>query len=308
MSFRFGRAVGLSAVSGFLVTLAATAFAGQETRVPENSLVGITLLKSSYRDVLRRFGRPDEIQAGGPYLPNSGVADTARPSGGGEGGGAIAPGGGKLGGGAIGGGGGGKRAISRNGFPGKSGTGAAGPGAGALAPGGPAGAGPGLPGFAGGGGSSPYGGGAYGGGSSPYGGPAGPGGFPGQGTPPGGVGSPDAAEDQSEYEATWWYNDKLNGLHLSFLFNKEGRVIQIQEYGHDKKRRAGKTKLGITLGSNMNQVLRGYGWSNDGENDGSNVILRYGGERKVAFQLVNNIVVGITVAVVNSVPPVEPAN
>ena len=122
---------------------------------------------------------------------------------------------------------------------------------------------------------------------------------------PGASGSSDAGSDAPEYEATWWYHDRVSGLHKSFLFNKDGRVIQVQEYGHDKLHRASKTRMGVTLGSGLNTVLRTYGWSNDGANDGANVIMRYGGDNKVAFQLVNNLVVGITIAVVKDIAPAE---
>ena len=82
-------------------------------------------------------------------------------------------------------------------------------------------------------------------------------------------------------------------------------MIQIQEYGYDKHHKGGRTRMGVGLGSGLNQVLRTYGWSNDGANDGRNVIMRFGGEDKVAFQLVNNVVVGITVAVVKDIAPAE---
>ena len=83
---------------------------------------------------------------------------------------------------------------------------------------------------------------------------------------------------------------------MSFLFNKDGRVIQIQEYGGTSLH-SGKTRQGIMLGSNMTQVLSRYGWSNDGAHEGENVIMRYGAANKVAFQMVKNRVLGITVAV-----------
>jgi hypothetical protein len=130
-------------------------------------------------------------------------------------------------------------------------------------------------------------------------------GMPGMGGPGAAAGGAEANGEQAEYEATWWYHDRTNGLHRSFLFNKDGRVIQVQEYGYDKNHKGGKTRLGVGLGSSLNQVLRTYGWSNDGSNEGRNMIMRYGGEDKIAFQLVNNVVVGITVAVVKDVAPAE---
>jgi hypothetical protein len=167
--------------------------------------------------------------------------------------------------------------------------------------------GPGLPGFAGGPGGAGYPGMMGGPGMM---GPPGIGGGPEGMAMPGmsggpASGGPEAAEDQSQYEATWWYHDKINGLHKSFLFNKDGRLIQVQEYGHDKNHKGGKTRLGVGLGSNLAQILHTYGWSNDAANEGRNMIMRFGGEDKIAFQLVNNVVVGITVAVVKDITPAE---
>ena len=47
---------------GAIMTLAgSTASMAQSARRAENSLLGFTLLRSSYRDVLKKYGRPDEI-------------------------------------------------------------------------------------------------------------------------------------------------------------------------------------------------------------------------------------------------------
>ncbi len=61
----------------------------------------------------------------------------------------------------------------------------------------------------------------------------------------------------------------------------------------------------MVLGSNLSAILRNYGWSNDGVNDGKKFIMRFGGEDKIAFQMVNNVVVGITIAIVKDVPTAE---
>lgn len=168
--------------------------------------------------------------------------------------------------------------------------------------GGPAGY-PGFPGSAGGPntGGFPGSGGGGGRGLPGFPGAAGEGGPPSAAGLPGAPGSGgmeggDAAEDKPVTEATWWYHNPRKGYHISFLFNKEGRVIQIQEYGTTSLHN-GHTRQGIMLGSNMGQVLARYGWSNDGAHDGENVIMRYGGQNRVAFQMVKNKVMGITVAV-----------
>ena len=328
MQTEFGRARSVLAL-GALLTMAGSAVSLAQSAPPtEHSLLGVTLLKSSYRDVMKKFGRPDEIQAGGPFVPSEGNPAGAQPSSGPRGGGGMM--GGMAGGypGMMGGqgmsggpgGGGGKKATSKNGFPGKTGTGASGPSGSAGSPGGYPGmmggqsAGGGLPGFGGAGGyPGMMGAGGTSGGSPGYPGmmggspgyPGMAGGDSGAAAGMGGSGGADANADQAEYEATWWYHDRKNGLHKSFLFNKDGRVIQVQEYGHDQHHKGGKTRMGVGLGSGLNQILHLYGWSNDGANDGKNVIMRFGGEEKVAFQLVNNVVVGITVAVVKDTTPAE---
>jgi hypothetical protein len=331
MRNRFGRASVVIAATAALSVMGGAAAMAQSASKSESSLLGVTLLKSSYRDVLKRFGRPDEIQAGGPFVPSEGAPSNRAASGqsGARGGGMMGPmGGGPMGGsmgGSMGpmgvpgmsgmsGGGGGKKATSKTGFPGRSGTGPSGP------TGGPGmGMSSGAPGMMGGGGLPGFGGGLPGmGGTSGYPGMGGSSGFPGlsgegpgagapgmSGSAAGAAGASAVGEEAPEYEATWWYHDKTNGLHKSFLFNKDGRVIQIQEYGYDKNHKGSKTRLGVGLGSSFNTVLRNYGWSNDGANDGQNMIMRFGGEDKVAFQLVKNVVVGITVAIVKDAHAVE---
>ena len=317
MRNRFGRVSGAVAAATAFGVIGAAAAVAQPSSKSETSLLGVTLLKSSYRDVLKRFGRPDEIQAGGPYVPSEGAPSSHAPTGGGGGqammGGPGMPG---MSGGPGGGGGGGKKATSKTGFLGRSGTGASGPAGAPGMPGYPGMGGPGmmggpgLPGFSGGSPGYP----GMSGGSPGYPGMSGGSpGFPGTsgegmggatsggaGNSGGASGGPAADAEAPEYEATWWYHDKVNGLHKSFLFNKDGRVIQIQEYGYDKNHKGSKTRQGVGLGSSFNTVLRNYGWSNDGANDGQNMIMRFGGENKVAFQLVKNVVVGITVAVVKN--------
>jgi hypothetical protein len=327
MNIRYRHLRTLAAL-GTLTTLAFSTVQAGQFGGSENNLIGITLRSSTFRDVLRKYGQPNEVQGGGPFLPTppKGAAPVGGAGGGMPGSGGIpGSGGGMSSGGAqgIGGGGGGKRATSKNGFPGVSDSA---PGGGAPGSGGSPGGGS-YPGSGGspGGGSYPGSGGSPGGGSYPgSGGSPGSGSYPGSGGSPGGggrglpgfagnngggpgsaglPGSGDsaggdqaAAADRPATEATWWYHNALKGYHMSFLFNKEGRVIQIQEYGIASMH-SGKTRQGITLGSNMTQVLSRYGWSNDGAHDGENVIMRYGGADKVAFQMVKNKVLGITVAV-----------
>ncbi len=193
------------------------------------SFLGIRLDKDRFSDVMRRYGAPHEIQAGGPRLTPS-MIPTNPPAGGGS-------------------------------------------------PGAPGG----LPGFPGGS----------------------PGGAPGGG--PGGFGSgsrgssPSSGDDKILYtelkQTTWWYHfprKNKPAYHYAFTFDKDGRVSQIQEYGfHD----GGRTKDGVGLGSSLGDVLRTYGFSNDGERgENDKLTLRYGNSNRMAFQLTNNTVLGITLA------------
>jgi hypothetical protein len=131
--------------------------------------------------------------------------------------------------------------------------------------------GPGYPGYPGG----------------PQGMPGLPGGLPGSGTA--------APEETAPAETTWWYKFPNKNVYYSFLFNKEGRVIQIQEYG---LKGTYTTHQGIGLGSSLGQIIQRYGWSNNGSPNDEDLILRYGSRHQLAFQLVKNKVVGITLGLV----------
>jgi len=320
------------AALGTLTTLAFSSVQAGQFGGSENQLVGITLRTSTFRDVLSKFGQPDEIQGGGPFLPIAPKSAVAAVTGGnngpafgrGGGKGGMAPeggmpgsGGGPSSGGRSGGAGGGsgKRTTSKFGFPGESdgdtGGGGGAPGSGGGARGGYPGA-PGSGGYPGAPGSGGYPGAPGSGGYPGEGGKGGglpgfpggntgggPGGYPGPGgsSIPGSGETGDSADTEAPVtEATWWYHNPRKGYHMSFLFNKKGQVIQIQEYGSQTLHN-GHTRQGIALGSNMTQVLSKYGWSNDGAHSGDNVTMRYGGANKVAFQMVHNRVLGITVAV-----------
>lgn len=119
-------------------------------------------------------------------------------------------------------------------------------------------------------------------------------------------GSGDGSTGPSE-ETVWWYKYPQQGRFYAFLFNKQGRVIQIQAHGFRprpntpvaKNMPAAVTAQGITLGMQLGAVLKNYGWSNDGEHVGEYVVLRYGaGKERVAFQSLHNEIVGITVGIV----------
>ncbi len=274
-SFRAGPVLALTA----LLTLGVCG----SSMAQEYKLFGIKLLSNSYKDVLRKYGKPDEIQVGGPSLPVEGIPQGAQQN---SAQGSFAPGGKGAGGGRLPGGG--PPAAAGGGIPpqyaqyARQGGGAM-PGGGG-APSSSGGGGGGLPGFSGkqsdGDGGAPQG---SGGG--------------------GNAGAQDSSEESKE--VTWWYHDLRNGLHKSFLFNKDGRVIQIQEYGYDQKRKGDRTRKGVGLGSNLNIILKQYGWSPEGTRSGDNLVMKYGNQYRVAFQLVKNNVVGITIAAGDTRPSGE---
>ncbi len=321
MQIRCGR-IGCVALTGTLLSLAPAPGLAQAPQ--ENGLLGIRLM-STFQDVLRKFKQPAEIQIGQPTIPAQANAPGAQgqnfgpnmgPRGGmpgfpgmggppGYGGPPRGMGGPPFGAGGPGGYPGMGRRGMQGGYPGMGGRGMGGP-PGYGGPGGypgmsgaPFGGGAptGLPGFSGGNGSrpanipgmsgNPFGAGGYPGMS---GAPFGAGGYPGN-VP--GAGN-QAMEEEGMGEVTWWYHPQPN-LYYAFLFNKDGRVIQIQEYGLKGTYR---TRGGVGLGSSMSQIIHNYGWSTNGSPNGENVVLKYGSRHQVAFQLVKNKVVGITVGVV----------
>lgn len=107
--------------------------------------------------------------------------------------------------------------------------------------------------------------------------------------------TPQYGPEEQTQETTWWYHYPQKGLHYAFLFNNDGRVIQIQEYGW---KGGGKTTEGVGLGSGLGQVIRQYGWSNDGDRTGDNLTLIYGGRDRLAIQLLRHRVAGITLGLV----------
>lgn len=98
-------------------------------------------------------------------------------------------------------------------------------------------------------------------------------------------------------EVTWVY--EKGPATTKILFDKEGRVIQIQAYGYSGvATAAGK----VSLGDAYDKILRIYGWPESPSNEGGNIIARYPKRSNVAFQMSEKTktkgmrVVAITVA------------
>lgn len=101
-------------------------------------------------------------------------------------------------------------------------------------------------------------------------------------------------------EVAWVY-EKGTDTHV-FLFNNEGRVIQIQSFGY---KAGARTVNGVGLGDTAAKVYSIYGFPEETIVSGNTRTLDYSKKANVAFQLADRgkgmRVVGITVAL--TVPP-----
>jgi hypothetical protein len=263
----------------------------------EKSLFGIRIWRS-WSEVLSKFGQPNRVEVGG--AANGGVGIAGGPGGfggdmpaGGTGGGASLTGGGMLprppgGPGAL------------PGLPGSSlPPGLIGGGGGGMLDG-PAAMGGGMPpGMTGyGGGMGGKGGGGRFGGGMPGGMLGGPAGGDDAAGGAGGFNAGLAVSDVAEGEVSWNY-DKPNGNSMAFLFNKDGRVVQISSFGYTG---GAVTSRNIHLGSSLKEVYRAYGWTDNTHKSGNSLTLNYSRKSKVAFHLLDKRdgkgykVVGIIVA------------
>lgn len=165
------------------------------------------------------------------------------------------------------------------------------------------------------------GGGSSGGGSSPSmggpgsGGPGMPGGGkmgksmggPGSGGPgmPGGMGgmgggSASADADTSFGQAGgygWVYHNASRQTAYVFLFNLEGRVLDILERGREGGM---PTQLGLKLGDDVKKLYELYGWPDTIEDNEPGFILDYGTKYHAKFAVIKNKVVGIAVVLEES--------
>ncbi len=279
----------------------------------EKGLLGIRILQS-YRDVFRKFGPPTRVYRSGETIDMVEALDAQG-----------MPTGGIIG---LGGTGQANRGVARGG-PGMPGMGYPGmapgmPGAGFRPPGAgmggrgigaPSGPPPGMmggyPGMMGRGpgmsGPPPgvfqgygYPGMAGRPGGMSGGPPAGMmGGYPGMAGRPG-MSATTGARNNTENEDTfrsaggymWTYlNPRTEHLYV-FLFNNDGRVTAIQEFGRNGGTR---TQRGIGLGSPVSAVYQAYGWPDDTDQEGNYLQLFYGPKAHVQFTTLNNKVVAITV-------------
>ncbi len=258
----FRSATGLAAAGLLILAVVPSNAAGRA----ERELLGIRIW-NKFSDVLNRYGQPTRIENG--LITASGEGGAQAPGGapgipgvpgmsgmGGMGGGMSGMGGGMGSGGGMSGKMGGMRGAM--GMPGMSG----------------------MPGMGGGMGS----GGARGGMSMPGAegamgmpGMSGMGGMPGMSGVTGAGGGEQTQE--SEARSTWIY--QRGPITNFFVFNKDGRVIQIESSGLSGS--GGVTARAIRLGDLVAKVYRAYGWTGKVAKSGSAVTLDFTRESHVAF-------------------------
>lgn len=135
---------------------------------------------------------------------------------------------------------------------------------------------------------------------SPYGIETPPPGTPSEGPPPGGFPSglgPNMMSPQQGQatgrEVNWTYRFAKNKT-LEFILDSKGLVLQIAAFGVEWP--GMKTAKGIGLGDTYKKVITTYGFPESHSVSGIEMVLKYANSDRVAFTLVGNQVVGITIA------------
>jgi hypothetical protein len=95
-------------------------------------------------------------------------------------------------------------------------------------------------------------------------------------------------------EITWIYRFAKNKS-LEFIIDPEGRVLQIAAYGIEWS--GLRTAKGIVLGDAYKKLILTYGFPESHEQSGGGeMVIKYANSDRVAFTLLGNQVVGITIA------------
>lgn len=116
------------------------------------------------------------------------------------------------------------------------------------------------------------------------------------GTMPGMTGAAATTKTTTVTEVTWVYKFTKNRS-LEFVINSKGRILQISAYGASWPGIA--TSNGITLGNTYKDIIRKYGWPENHETQGSSLIVKYPDTHRVQFTLVDQTIVGITIALMD---------
>jgi hypothetical protein len=127
-------------------------------------------------------------------------------------------------------------------------------------------------------------------------------GMPGMGGAGGGIGI--QGDQSDEARQTWIYQH--GAITNFFVFNKDGRVVQIESSGLSGT--GGVTARGIKLGDPVAKVYRAYGWTGKVSRNGSATLLDYTRESHAAFTVQDEkgrgpVVVDIAVTLLDVGPP-----
>lgn len=271
-------------LSSTMAALALAAASGT-AHAAERSLMGIVLGRS-YRQVLSKYGTPDQVQVVSIPVPGQGNAGTPDQSQAGGPPGYGAPGAPGYGGPP---GGGGPPGYGAPAMPGGSGGG----------PGGYPGAGSG-PSYGSPGGS----GGPPGGSGSPVGGSGGPPVLPPYGGMPGAPGAPGYGDNSGANGSTTgvlvgngaeWIYHRPGGVTMAYIINEDGLVAQIS-VSSAKPYAAARTSKGVALGTDLRRVFSVYGWPPFQYVGGYLVEAYYTKSQHASFTFVKGKLVRITIA------------
>lgn len=124
--------------------------------------------------------------------------------------------------------------------------------------------------------------------------------MPGMPTMPGMPGMTTGGSSQTtaskSTEVTWVYKFSKNRT-LEFVINDKGRILQIAAFGAEWP--GVNTALGIKLGNTYKEIIRKYGWPESHETQGTEIVIKYPDKHRVLFSMVDQTVVGITIALMD---------
>lgn len=97
-------------------------------------------------------------------------------------------------------------------------------------------------------------------------------------------------------EVTWVYQFPKNKT-LDFVISPDGRVLEIRAFGVDWPNI--RTSKGITLGQTYKDVILKYGFPEEHERSGAQLITKYPEKHRALFTFVGKTLVGITIALMD---------
>lgn len=103
-------------------------------------------------------------------------------------------------------------------------------------------------------------------------------------------------QQRSAPEVTWIYRFDKNKT-LEFIISPDGRVVQIAAFGAEWP--GVGTSKGVRLGQTYKDVVLRYGYPEQHERRGIELVLRYAERDRVVFTLVGKTLVGITIALMD---------